>query len=255
MSEPGSLIRTLTGRQAARNFHSYVINEVGRAIVAGEMPVGSVLPGDAEMMDRFGVSRTVLREALKTLEAKGLVEARAKVGTRVLPQSRWNLFDRQVLAWKLESDPSPAFLAAFHVVRQSLEVEAARLAARHREAEHVRLLHYWLNQRSVMAHQPEPFALAEFEIHRVVTEASGNPFLRASSAVLEFGVAVSVVARLGKDRQPPPDGLAAPQALLYEALVRAIERGDAEASAAQMAALMASPSGVLAPVQQADRSS
>jgi DNA-binding FadR family transcriptional regulator len=240
MSEPGSLIRTLSGRQVARNFHSYVINEVGRAIVAGDMPIGSVLPSDAEMMDRFGVSRTVLREALKTLEAKGLVEARAKVGTRVLPQSRWNLFDRQVLTWKLESGPSAAFLASFHVVRLSLEIEAARLAALHREAEHVRLLHYWLNQRAISSHQPEPFALSEFEIHRVVAEASGNPFLRASSAVLEFGVAVSVVARLSEDRHAPPEGLAEPQNGLYEALVRAIERGDPHTAAAQMALLIGS---------------
>jgi DNA-binding FadR family transcriptional regulator len=235
MSEPGSLIRTLSGRQAARNYHSYVINEVGRAIVSGDMPVGSSLPGDAEMMDRFGVSRTVLREALKTLEAKGLVEARAKVGTRVLPQSRWNLFDRQILAWKLESGPSPAFLASFQTIRESLEVQAARLAAQHREAEHIRLLNYWLNQRAVMAHQPEPFAMAEFEIHRVV--ASGNPFLRAASAIMEFGVAVSVRAQLGQDLSAPPGGLAEARAAGYEALIRAIERGDADTAAARMAAL------------------
>jgi DNA-binding FadR family transcriptional regulator len=247
MSEPGSLIRTLSGRQTARNFHSYVINEVGRAIVAGDMPVGSSLPGDAEMMDRFGVSRTVLREALKTLEAKGLVEARAKVGTRVLPQSRWNLFDRQVLAWKLECGPTPAFLAAFRVVRDSLEVEAARLAALHREAEHVRLLRYWQNQRLVMAHQPEPFALAEFEIHRVVTEASGNPFLRASSAMLEFGAAVSVLARLAPDGQAPAEGLAARQAAQYDALIQAIETGDADRAAAGMAALLAAAPGLTSP--------
>ena len=237
MSEPGSLIRTLSGRQAARNFHSYVINEVGRAIVAGDMAVGSGLPSDAEMMDRFGVSRTVLREALKTLEAKGLVEARAKVGTRVLPQSRWNLFDRQVLAWKLESNPSPAFVAAFQTVRASLEIDAARLAALNREAEHLRLLYYWLNQRGVMTHQPEPFALAEFEIHRVVAEASGNPFLRASSAISEFGVAVTVLARLSPDRQAPAEGLAALQAQDYDALVRAIEVGDPAKAAAAMSSL------------------
>lgn len=237
MSEPGSLIRTLSGRPAARNYHSYVINEVGRAIVAGDMPVGSSLPGDAEMMDRFGVSRTVLREALKTLEAKGLVEARAKVGTRVLPQSRWNLFDRQILAWKLESGPSPAFLASFQTIRESLEVQAAKLAARHREAEHVRLLNYWLNQRTVMSHQPEPFAMAEFEIHRVVAEASGNPFLRAASAILEFGVAISVLAQLDDNRSAPPEGLAEPRAAGYEALVRAIERGDETTAADRMAVL------------------
>ena len=240
MSEPGSLIRTLSGRQAARNFHSYVINEVGRAIVAGEMPVGSSLPNDAEMVDRFGVSRTVLREALKTLEAKGLVEARAKVGTRVLPQSRWNLFDRQVLAWKLECDPSPAFLQSFQIVRESLEVQSARLAALHREAEHIRLLNYWMNQRILMTHQPEPFALAEFEIHRVVAEASGNPFLRASTAIMEFGVAHGVLSLLAADRTAPPEGLAEDRAKRYEALIGAIDRGEAENAAAVMAALLRS---------------
>lgn len=238
MSEPGSLIRTLSGRPAARNFHSYVINEVGRAIVAGDMPVGSSLPGDAEMMDRFGVSRTVLREALKTLEAKGLVEARAKVGTKVLPQSRWNLFDRQVLGWKLESGPSPQFLQAFRVIRESLEVQSARLAAQHREAEHIRLLNYWLNQRIVMTRQPEPFALAEFEIHRVVAEASGNPFLRASTAIMEFGVAHRVQSELSADREAPPEGLAAPRTDLYQGLIRAIDAGDANGAASVMAGLI-----------------
>lgn len=240
MSEPGSLIRTLSGRQAARNFHSYVINEVGRAIVAGEMPVGTSLPNDAEMMDRFGVSRTVLREALKTLEAKGLVEARAKVGTRVLPQSRWNLFDRQILAWKLESGPKVAFLRDFRIVREGLEVLSARLAALNREAEHVRLLTYWMNQRLVMTHQPEPFAMAEFEIHRVVAEASGNPFLRASSAIMEFGVAHGVLDRLAADRTAPPEGLAGPRAEHYAALVRAIDLGEADLAATVMADLLGS---------------
>lgn len=239
MSEPGSLIRTLSHRQVARNFHSYVINVVGLAIVAGDIPVGSNLPTDAEMMDRFGVSRTVLREALKTLEAKGLVEARAKVGTRVLSQSRWNLFDRQVLAWKLECGPTEAFVASFQIVRRSLEVEAARLAAQNREAEHVRLLHYWLNQRVVLQHQPEPFAMAEFEIHRVLAEASANPFLRASTAIVEFGVAVDTLARLDPDRQAPPEGLAALRAKPYEALVQAVERGDVEIAVTTMAELIA----------------
>lgn len=231
----------LSGRPAARNFHSYVINEVGRAIVSGDMPVGSSLPGDAEMMDRFGVSRTVLREALKTLEAKGLVEARPKVGTRVLPQSRWNLFDRQILAWKLESNPSPAFLASFQIIRESLELQAAALAARNREAEHVRLLNYWLNQRTAMSHQPEPFAMAEFEIHHVIAEASGNPFLRAASAIVEFGVVRDVLDCLDPDRQPPPAGLASALALPYSTLVRAIERGDPQDARLAMTSIISGP--------------
>ncbi|MCX7286692.1 MAG: FCD domain-containing protein [Rhodobacterales bacterium] len=113
-------------------------------------------------------------------------------------------------------------------------------SAQHREAEHVRLLHYWLNQRAMMSHQPEPFALSEFEIHRVVAEASGNPFLRASSAVLEFGVAVAFVARLDEERRAPLEGLAASKHVLYEAMVRAIERGEADMAAAQMSLLIGS---------------
>jgi DNA-binding FadR family transcriptional regulator len=99
-------------------------------------------------------------------------------------------------------------------------------------------LNYCLNQRTVMAHQPEPFAMAEFEIHRVVAEASGNPFLRAASAILEFGVAVSVLSQLGDDRSAPAGGLAEPRAAGYEALVRAIERGDEATAATRMADLM-----------------
>jgi DNA-binding FadR family transcriptional regulator len=237
MSEPGSLIRTLSGRQAARNYHSYVINEVGAAIVGGAMAVGSILPGDTEMMERFGVSRTVLREALKTLEAKGLVEARAKVGTRVLPQARWNLFDRQVLLWVLESGPSPAFLDSFGIVRRSLQLEAAGLAARHREAEHIRLLRYWQTQRQVMSHQPEPFAMAEFELFRVICEASANPFIRAASGLVEFGVAIDIGARLTAG-QAPAEGLAPRDAAEHLALMTALEAGEPQAARAAMQALL-----------------
>lgn len=238
MNEPGSIIRTLAGRPVARNFHTYVINEVGRAIVSGQIPVGGILPGDGEMMERFGVSRTVLREALKTLEAKGLVEARAKVGTRVLPVSRWSYFDRQVLEWALESGPSAQFMDSFRLVRHGLEVEAAGLAAVHRDAEHIRLLNYWLHQRLKMAHQPEPFALAEFEFHRIVAEASANPFLRAATALVEFGVATRVAGQLTADRSAPPEGLVALAPGDYAALLKAIEAGVVETARSLMSAIL-----------------
>jgi DNA-binding FadR family transcriptional regulator len=238
MSEPGSIIRTLAGRPVARNFHTYVINEVGRAIVSGQIGVGSILPGDGEMMEQFGVSRTVLREALKTLEAKGLVEARAKVGTRVLPRSRWSFFDRQVLGWVLEGGPSDSFLSGFRLVRRGLEVDAARLAALHRDAEQIRLMKYWLHQRDKMAHQPEPFAMAEFEFHRILAEASANPFLRAATALVEFGVAVDVQSRLGADGSAPPQGLAEGRGPLYAALLQAVETSQPDAAAEAMAGLL-----------------
>ncbi len=82
-------------------------------MISGRYPIGTTLPNDAELMADFEVSRTVLREALKTLEAKGLLEARPKVGTKVAKKSRWNLYDPQVLAWHLDAPPDAEFLAGF----------------------------------------------------------------------------------------------------------------------------------------------
>ncbi len=191
MSEPGSLLRNLTGRATARNFHSYVISEIGIGIVSGRFPVGSVLPNDALMMVQYGVSRTVLREALKTLEAKGLVEAKPKVGTRVSPRSRWNLFDAQVLAWHFNAGPDQAFLASLADVRLALETKAAELAAVRRSADHVRTLHYWVNQMENSIDSTENFALADLELHRTIAEASQNPFMRSIGGIVELSLAAT----------------------------------------------------------------
>lgn len=235
MSEPGSLIRTLAGRQAARNFHSFVIGEIGLGIVSGRMKVGTILPNDAEMIDAYGVSRTVLREALKTLEAKGLVEARPKVGTRVLPRSRWNLFDRQVLAWINDAGPDPAFLRAFFDVRRTLELQTAELAARHRTADQLRQLFYWLGQRQTVATMPEPFAQAEFELHRTLGEASANPLLRAANALCEFAVVRALVPRLAQGDTE----FAVEKQASYATLLGAVERQAPPAAAAAMAEILA----------------
>ena len=235
MSEPGSLIRALSGRPSARNFHSYVISELGVGIASGAFPVGAVLPNEGEIMDRYGISRTVLREALKTLEAKGLVEARAKVGTRVLPRNRWNLYDRQVLSWIHEAGPDAAFLEFFADIRSMLETRAAAHAATHRTADQVRMLRYWLNQRIATAAMPEPHALAEFELHRTICEASHNPFLRAATGIVEFGIARTIIARM----RDTPDDLASDKTPLYATLVNDIEAGDPAAAAAQMGKVLA----------------
>lgn len=238
MSEPGSLIRTLSGRQAARNFHSFVIGEVGLAVVSGRFKVGAILPNDAEMIEAYGVSRTVLREALKTLEAKGLVEARPRVGTRVLPRSRWNLFDRQVLGWIHEAGPDPAFLDAFFAVRRGIELQATELAARHRTADQLRQLYYWLTQRQTAAALVEPFAQAEFELHRLLADASANPFLRAASPLSEFAVVRWLSPGLAALDDRGELDLAAPKQGSYLALLQAVEAHHPETAVAAMTAIL-----------------
>lgn len=221
MSETGSLIRSLSGRPAARNFHTFVINQIGLGIVTGRFPIGSILPSDGEMMEAYGVSRTVLREALRTLEAKGMVEARPKVGTRVSPRSRWNFFDPQVLSWHFDADLDRAFYEHLFDTRLALEQRAADLAARRRTAEQVRLMKYWVHQMELNADQTEAHALAALEVHRIVADTSGNPMLRSVIGVVELCIALG--AKAGTEAENREMRLRS--SADHQALVEAIEAG------------------------------
>lgn len=192
MIETGSLIRSLSGRRAARNFHTFVINEIGHDIVTGKFAIGSVLTSDAAMMEQYGVSRTVLREALKTLEAKGLIEARPKVGTRVSPRSRWNYFDPQVLAWHFEAPADRAFYESLFRARAILEAPMVQRAALHRTAEQVRLLKYWCHQMETAGDSIEQFGLACLEVHAVIAEAGQDMLLRSVLGVVELTLALAL---------------------------------------------------------------
>lgn len=228
MIEAGSLIRSLSGRPAARNFHTFVINEIGHAIVTGAFPVGSILASDAVMMETYGVSRTVLREALKTLEAKGLVEARPKVGTRVSPTSRWSLFDPQVLSWHFYAKPDRRFYESLFDVRRALELRAASLAAQRRTAENIRVMKYWLHQMDSANGDLENHGIAALEIYRTMAETSGNALLRSVTGIVELSLALALRQSGKGDPQPYLD--ASLQCL--SALVVAIGEANPEAAAA-----------------------
>lgn len=222
MIEAGSLIRSLSGRPAARNFHTFVINEIGLGIVTGRFPIGSILASDAVMMETYGVSRTVLREALKTLESKGMIEARPKVGTRVSPASRWNFFDPQVLSWHFYAKPDRRFYESLFDIRRALEARAVQLASERRTAEHVRLMKYWLHQMGMPAATLEEHGLAGLEIHRAIAESSGNSLLRSVTGIVELTLALALKS------------LTTPEAIDYRSasleahtsLLVAIERGN-----------------------------
>lgn len=183
----GDLIASLSGRNPARNLHSDVLWVLGLGIVSGEYAQGSILPPDSELLERFSVSRTVLREALKTLAAKGLIEARARIGTRVLPRNRWNLFDADVLAWFFEMGPEVSFLRSLAEVRIGIEIEAAALAAERADAEQAEALISWV-EKMAGAENPADFARHDLEFHKTVAEASGNPFMASISALVEMAL-------------------------------------------------------------------
>ena len=183
----GDVIASITGRTRPRNLHSFVLWQLGVAIVGGDFPEGTILPTDAELLQRFSVSRTVLREALKTLAAKGMIEARARIGTRVLPRGRWNLFDADVLAWHFETGPDVAFLQSLAEIRIGVEVESAALAAlRRSDAEAEAMIA--CADRLADARTAAEFARTDLEFHRAVAEASGNPFMASISALVEVAL-------------------------------------------------------------------
>ena len=113
-----------TGQQrtySRRSLHGQVANEIAQRIMSGEFAPGTILPNEAEFSVRLKVSRTALREAIKVLAAKGLVESRPKIGTRIRPRDHWNMLDPDVLAWQFATDNVTRFADDLFEVRQIIE--------------------------------------------------------------------------------------------------------------------------------------
>ncbi len=112
-----------------KNVHGNTVDHLGEAIVAGRYPAGATLPAEAVLGDELGVSRTVVREAVKSLVAKGLVSTGPKVGTRVLKDDHWNWFDPDVIIWQSKAGLTAEFLRDLQDLRRVVEPAAVRLAA------------------------------------------------------------------------------------------------------------------------------
>ncbi|WP_426289211.1 FadR/GntR family transcriptional regulator [Ensifer adhaerens] len=168
-----------------RTSHRLVVEELGQAVVGGEFSVGDILPGDVELAARFNVSRTVLREAMKTLAAKGLIVARARIGTRVMPQANWNLFDGDVLSWHFRAGVDEAFLRHVSEVRLALEPYAAGLAARRATDADISQMMRLAVAMGDAGHSAQTLARADLEFHLRLLEASLNPFMHTVGSLIE----------------------------------------------------------------------
>jgi len=126
-----------------RKLYQYIVEELGQRIVKGRYQAPDVLPTEDQLCEELSVSRGVLREATKVLTQKGLIQTRPRVGTQVLPRDRWNLFDSDVLLWRLQVEDKFTFLKTVTEVRRIIESEAARLAASrasHKEVSDMKVL-------------------------------------------------------------------------------------------------------------------
>lgn len=188
---PGRLASAApAGKHTARTLQSQVVHRLGVAIVGGEFGPGAILPTDAELIVRFGVSRTVLRESMKALAAKNIVNARARVGTRVLPRRDWSLFDPDVLAWHFEVGPDVAFLRSLSEIRVGIELEAAALAALRRTPEQMERL---MADVEGMARATDADSFAEYDLdfHRTLAEAADNLFMASINGLVDLALAAA----------------------------------------------------------------
>ena len=205
-----------------------IVRELAHEIVSGRRPEGSLLPSDAELMSRFGVSRTVLRESLKTLAAKGLIQPKTRVGTRVVERTNWNLFDPDMLRWHLDCGIGLELLAHLSDVRLALEPVAASLAARRRSEADVAALHVIVDRMEATDASPEIFAAADLDFHLTVARLSGNPFFRTASALIEVALAATFAITT-----PVNDPKAkAASCAAHRRVVTSIGDGDGDAAAA-----------------------
>jgi len=213
-----------------------VVEDLGRAIVSSRQPEGSLLPGDSELMERYAVSRTVLREAIKTLSAKGLLQAKARIGTRVRTRSDWNMFDPDVLLWHAQNGLSPSFIVHLGEMRLALEPEAAALAAERRSADQLVEMEHWLAEMSESNIGHQAFVTADLGLHLAIAEAAANPFLHSISTLIE--VALDAMLRNSSPVESPQR--LATSIAEHRALVDAIAARKPEAARRAMQAVVRS---------------
>lgn len=213
----------------SRSKHDTIARTLGQEILTGIHTPGANLPPEAELLTRFEASRTVLREAMKTLSAKGLVVLKTRVGTRVLNSSNWNFFDAELLAWYAEMGVDAHLRRSLTEIRRAVEPAAAALAAQRRSRAEIAQLRDCVRRMARSGGSTEDFAKADLEFHLMIGVASGNPLMRSLAAVIE----AALIASFQQNMPLAGDDLAE-TAKGHDAIVDGIEARDAAAASAAM---------------------
>ncbi|WP_329092701.1 FCD domain-containing protein [Actinomadura citrea] len=203
--------------------HGSVLDRLGMLITSGALPAGEVLRIE-QLEARFAVSRSVIREAIRVLESMGMVRSRRRVGVTVAARPNWNVFDPQIIGWRLEGDGREEQLRSLGELRRGLEPVAAALAARNATPAQCGALTGAVMEMAVHGRSGdlEAYLAADIRFHRTLLEASGNEMMGALSGV----VAAVLAGRTHHDLMPAhPE----PVAIRWHAEVaQAVQSGDAE---------------------------
>ena len=221
-----------TQRKRALRLHGTIARDIGVRIVSGRITPGRILSGEIEASAKLRVSRTAYREAVRILAAKGLVDSRPKLGTRVSDPGQWHLLDPDVLGWMFTSNPEAAEVQGLFELRTIIEPAASALAATRRSKAQLKALRDALEQMKQHSLTSAPGQQADRDFHTVLIEASGNRFLASLGSSVAAALLWMPVLQQGKGplvRDPIPD---------HERVYEAIAASDPKAAARAMTDLI-----------------
>lgn len=205
-----------------RGLHGETVEKIGIRIISGHYKPGDLLY--AETLEKeLGVSKTVVREAMRVLAAKGLVDSRPKRGTMVRPRSEWGLLDPDLLAWRGRGAPDTTLLHDLAEVRFIVEPEGAGLAAARRTEEDLGALEAAMAAMAAAGSDAEAMVEADLAFHRALLMSAHNELLTRMEVVIEAGLRIRdrIVHSDAPWRDPLPE---------HQAVLDAVRAGDSDAA-------------------------
>jgi len=202
-----------------------IIHEMGQQIVSGKFIPGTGLPSEADLCEEFDTSRNIIREVLRALMAKNLIEIIRYRGAFVSARNKWNYLDTDVLQWALAMDYDPRLIASLTEVRHLVEPTIARWAAERATSSELAVIETALNEMIANSHDRDAFNEADIRYHQAVLSAVHNPVLQ------QLGVAISSLQRAVFERTYMADEGNMPRTLQeHQNLYDAIRHQNSEAA-------------------------
>ena len=179
------------GRVRKRNLFAHVVEELGTRIVRGDIKPNDPFPIEASLGREFGASRSVIREAVKSLAARGLIESKTRMGIRVLPAMHWNLLDAEVLTWRYSVMPPAQFFAELFEIRLMIEPQASALAAKRANTKQIGEIAEAFAEMSEASRKGLSGIEADLRFHRGILAASSNALLLQMGNLIGVGLHMS----------------------------------------------------------------
>jgi len=174
-----------------RSLHGLVAHQIGQQIIRGDLRPGQLLPSEEALSARLRVSRTAMREAIKVLAAKGLIESRPKTGTRIRPREFWNFLDPDLLAWQLSAGPIGQYVKDLFELRRVVEPAAAEIAARRVGARDIARMKKAYQGMAAAGDDGELWVEPDMRFHKAILHATGNELIRSLGAMIETALAIT----------------------------------------------------------------